>query len=177
MRHTLRRQQGNVLFFLIYGLLLVGAMAFILGSSKLLPPVIASHFNAQGTANGFMPRTIYTHFILLVTVIAPSVIVVISTVLPNIAPDRVNLPHREYWLDPARRKATISYLTKHAIVFGCALLIFLCAVHWQVVQANLREPVHLDNSQFFPMLIGFLVFVACWVASMFLRFRKPAQTP
>jgi len=152
-------------------LLVVGAAAFVLLTSLSLPVVVASHFDAAGTANGFMPRAFYVRFMLAFNVVLPLVVVY----LPNLAlcnpRARINLPHREYWLAPDRRAETVAYLCAHSFRMGSGLVIFLAYVHWLVVRANGQFPPGLSSSWF---LGGLGVFVACaiiWLALLFARFR------
>ena len=65
---------GSWLVFLI-----VAAAAFVLASSRWLPPVVASHFDAAGNANGAMPRHIYTLIMTALIVVAPGVVAFAST--------------------------------------------------------------------------------------------------
>src|SRR5690242_12009536 len=80
------------------------AVLFILISSRELPPIVASHFGADGVANGFMSRYAYVSFMLAVTVVTPLLVVLLPRILREISPNLLNLPHREHWLAPERRE-------------------------------------------------------------------------
>ena len=80
-----------------------------------LPPRVASHFNARGQPDGYMPREAFLAdlallgggFIVLL-LLAPALLRVLPSSL-------INLPHRDYWLAPERRNASFEYI---AIWFG-----------------------------------------------------------
>ena len=73
-------------------------------TSRHLPARVASHFDGQGFANGFMPREDY---LLLMTALGlgiPLLLVLVLVVLPYFMPTRLRIPSRDYWIAPARRR-------------------------------------------------------------------------
>lgn len=159
---------------LIFITLLLGTFFFIDSSRQLLPPIMAVHFNAASQANGFAPRDGYVDFMRVFSTGIPLLVTLLVTFLPRLFPNAINIPYRDYWLAPQRREATLGFLSNHGLRFGCLMLLFLAAIHWQVIQANTRTPPHLDNGAFFGtlMLFGFVLLV--WILAMMWRFlRKP----
>src|SRR5664279_802164 len=152
--------------------LLAMAATFIWFTGGAMPPVVASHFAASGVANGFMPRGSYVAIMLGATIVAP-VLVALSGSLTRILPVQlINLPHRQYWLAPQRRAATVASLAALSVHFASALVIFLCFVHWLVVKANAAQPPHLEQAPFFAGLALFVVAVALWFIYLLGRFRN-----
>ncbi|NCT84957.1 MAG: hypothetical protein GXC94_17565 [Comamonadaceae bacterium] len=45
------------------------------------------------------------------------------------APQQLNLPHKDYWLAPERREATLARLGGHVSVLGLQLLLLLAGIH------------------------------------------------
>lgn len=156
---------------LLATLILAIAFVFITGSS--LPPAVASHFVAGGAANGFMPRAAYLRFTIAFLVGLPLLIALLTS-LTSLLPARfVNLPNRKYWLAPERRADTLAYLRKHGARFGVMLAIFLCFVHWLVVQANAHIPPLFPESLFFIGMAAFLLCVVIWLGGFIVHFRRP----
>jgi len=151
---------------------LVAAGSFVWLTSDGLPPIVASHFGAGGVANGFMGRGAYT-LLMLIVVIAVPMLIASSTVVVRILPPRlVNLPNKEYWLAPERRAASLEALGSLGLRFAVALAVFLCFVHWLVVQANSVQPPKLQEAWLF---VGLAVFGAAtlgWIYGVFRRFRR-----
>jgi hypothetical protein len=148
------------------------ATAFVFLTSGSLPPLVASHFIAGGTANGFMPRATYLRFVITLLVGLPLFVALIST-LTSVLPARfVNVPNREYWLAPERQADTVDYLRKHGTRFAVLLAVFLCFVHWLVVQANERNPAHFPETLFFAGMAAFIVGLAIWLGSLIVHFRR-----
>ena len=99
-----------------------------------------------------------------------AVVVPISLAMNN--PDAViNVPNRDYWLAPQRRAATVAYIRRQMLIFGLALLAFICYVHWLVVKANGTSPPTLPPSSFMLALVTFATFVMLWIALFLKRFR------
>lgn len=155
-------------------LVVLGAGAFIAITTLQLPPVVATHFDASGAANGHMPRGAYLAVMLLIGAGAPLFIGLAPGALMRRHPDRINLPNREYWLAPGRRDATVAYVVAHATWFAVALALFLARVHWLVVEANGREPAMLSTTGIATALALFGLAVTAWLVALFLRFRLPA---
>jgi len=157
---------------LIFILFLLLAAVFLFFSSAPLPPVVASHFAAGGRPNGFMPRHDYLVFMYLTTIGAPLAIAGLAFLLRVIPDSLVNMPNRKYWLAPERREETRAYLENHLLFFAGLLAIFLCFIHWLLVQANLRQPPVLPEPMLFRGLIVFLIVIAGWLIHLIHRFRQ-----
>jgi uncharacterized membrane protein len=153
-------------------LLFLGA-GFVLSTTTALPDRVASHFGAEGLANGYMTRAGYRWFMLFFTVGFPAFVVLTIGWLPRLIPQYTNIPNRDYWLAPERRAQAFDFLTAHALWFGCLLVLFICSIHWRVVQANTQQPPQLANGPFFLSLGLFLAALAVWVVSLYRRFRTP----
>jgi uncharacterized membrane protein len=149
---------------------------FIWVTTQQLPPIVASHFGASGEANGFMPRTAYVVVMSLLAVGTPLFVAFVPSLMFNGSSNNINIPNREYWLAPARRKDTISFLARALQYFAIGLALFLGYLHWLVVQANQLHPPALPFANaFFPLVI-FLVTLVVWLVMLFGRFRKPARS-
>jgi uncharacterized membrane protein len=148
-----------------------GGAVFVWLTSASLPPVVASHFDASGVANGSMARTVYVRFMLALIVGLPALFALISYAIATPGA-RVNLPNRDYWLAPERRPQTVSYLRTHLARFSMVLVVFLCYVHWLVVRANEVSPAQLSNRAMFAGLGAILVFALVWTRLLLRRFRN-----
>jgi uncharacterized membrane protein len=160
------------LVFVVF--LLVGA-GFVMSTTALLPERVASHFGAGGQANGYMTRDGYRWFMFFFTVGFPLLLVLAIAGLPRLIPQYTNIPHREYWLAPERRAQAFDFLTTHALWFGILLVLFMCAVHWLVVQANTQRPPQLANGPFLLSLGLFLAALVVWIITLTRQFRIPLR--
>lgn len=156
----------------VFLFVLSGAATFIWLTSGSLPDMVASHFAASGAANGFMPHAFYVRFMLALVVALPAVLVFLPAVGLNSPKARINLPNREYWLDPARRTETIKVLRELMAYMGSMLAVFLSYVHWLVVRANEIVPPSLSMHWFIGGLAVFGISVVAWAAVLIGRFRN-----
>jgi hypothetical protein len=155
-----------------FAVLVAGAAAFVGLTSLSLPDVVASHFAADGTANGAMSRGAYLGVMLAVVVGLPTLLTVASYFALGAQRARINLPNRDYWLAPERKAETVSYLRAQLARFSAVLLVFLCYVHWLVVRANGIQPPHLSAPWINVGLVGFAVFAVVWTRLIVRRFRN-----
>lgn len=152
-------------------MLVAGATAFVWLTSLSLPDAVASHFAADGSANGSMSRAAYVGVMLAVVIGLPTLLTLVSHVGLGAPGARINLPNRDYWLAPERRAETVSYLRLQLARFSSALLVFLCYVHWLVVRANAIRPPRLSSSWMNTALAGLAVFAIVWTGLIVRRFR------
>jgi len=158
--------------FRVLLVLTAAAVVFVVQSSQGLPAVVASHFVAGGTPDAFMSRAGYTVFMALLTLGLPLLFPLVLQLASRLPPSMLNLPHRDYWLAPERKAATFQYLVGHGTVFGGLLLVFVCLVHWQVVQANAAQPPRLAEAPFLVALAAFILCTLAWLGVFFLHFRR-----
>lgn len=158
----------------VFALVLAVLAAFVLITSQGLPSVVASHFGADGSANGFMPRGAYLVVMLVLIVGLPALLAFLPSSLARKGGAKLNIPNREYWLAPARLEATAAYLGRQGKVFATVLALFLAYTHWLVVSANASSPAFLPQPRFFAGLGAFLVIVVLWVGSLHAHFGRRA---
>lgn len=152
-------------------LALAVAGAFVWLTSSDLPAVVASHFGPGGGANGFIDRDKYVALMLAVVVAVPALIAFSGHLMRVLPPQLINLPNKQYWLAPERRAATLESLSSMSLPFAIALVVFLCFVHWLVLNANAVQPAQLPEVPLFFGLALFGVATVLWLLALFRRFR------
>ena len=152
--------------------LLASVAAFVWWTSRALPETVAAHFALSGAADEFSPRGDYVTTMIAMVVLVP--------LLPALLPGALlkggaglNIPNREYWLQPERREGTLAFVRRHGLWLAGALAVFLGYVHWLTVLANAQKPPALSSGGFYAGLAGFLGAVAVWLWVLFARFRRP----
>lgn len=155
-------------FFL---LLLAGAAEYLYYAPRL-PEMVASHFGAAGSVNGWQTKMVVFSMELGIIVLATVIAFGVPRMIEALPVSMINLPHKEFWLGPERRDETLSYLRVWTRWFGCALLAFLLFVMGLVFRANLQTPPRLDMAAFMPALFGFIAFDTIAILLMILHFSK-----
>jgi uncharacterized membrane protein len=137
-----------------------------------LPEKVASHFDAEGNANGWSSREEFL-LIMAATVLGSfTVFAVISLVMGKVPVSLINVPRKSYWLAPERRESTIALLRSWLAVFGIATQLLLMAIFEVTVQANLRDPPRIPGAMLWGILGAYLAFTVLWLLLFYLRFGK-----
>ena len=142
-------------------------------SSSELPPRPATHFNADGHADGWMSREGYLAFVILLP-LGLGVLSSFACLAARYLPARwINLPRREYWLSPERRAASAALLSRWVAGFACLQLALFAHLHLLTIAANRSAPATLPAGPFTAVLIGFFVALVAWTIGLLLCFAEP----
>ena len=150
---------------------LVVAIAVFLATSAGLPATVATHFASGGRANGFMTRVGYQVFYCALMTLMAAVTYGSFAWLPKHFPRTLNLPHRDYWLEPRRRDATMATLRMFGAAMGVLVITLLIAIHLLVIDAHGRTPPTLHEPTMFAVLGAFLALMVALLAAFYMRFR------
>lgn len=99
--------RARLLFYSLAALLLLQAGI----SYPQLPDVLASHFGASGSPNGFQSKTVFFGMLLTILLGVGSLMTFVVPALLSSRPGITNLPNQQYWFAPERRAATLRFLT------------------------------------------------------------------
>ena len=90
-----------------------------------LPDQVAHHFGASGRPDAFGSKM---HFLILYIVtiaITAAMFLGFGLALPKIPNSLINLPNKDYWLAPERRRQTLDYILPQMLWFGSLTLMLL----------------------------------------------------
>lgn len=160
------------LAWIVLALCLVATGTFIVATTSALPEAVASHFNGSGLANGFMTRDGYRAFMLAFGLALPAFLAAVVGLAPRLAPARINVPNRDYWLDPKRRADTVNALSAQGAWLGTLTAVFIAALHYVLLLANRSLPPRLPTELFWMLMVGFVVSLVLWIVILYLRFRS-----
>jgi uncharacterized membrane protein len=171
--HTRGDNPQSALVALIY--LMAFGGAFIIYTARYLPDGVATHFNTAGRADGWMSRTLYTWFTLLLQIALPALIGYLVNTLPQRLSHWTNIPYREYWLAPERLNASVSFLAAQGYRLGCLIVMLTLGLHYVVLVANQQTPPLLPARTFLAVVGAFFIVLFLWVIKLFQRFSKPGR--
>jgi uncharacterized membrane protein len=159
-----------LVLFVLLCVLLVGEAAYYL---PMLPPRLATHFDASGRANGWSSQAG------LRTVIAALVVIFAAlfagTGLLRRIPDRfMNLPNKGYWFAPDRRDQALAFICDWMRWFLVMVMSLLALVIGMVLRANLVTPPHMPDSILW-FLLAYLATSVVMVVVLVRRFRAPPR--
>lgn len=147
------------------------AALFVVLTGRLLPPVVASHFDFAGNPDSFLSRSSYLTLMVVFAAGLPLVIAAAGRWAASLSDDLLNIPNKAYWLAPERRAASLASLAARVEWLAVALAAFLCYAHWLVVRANTGGSHRLAGVPFIVGFGAFLIFTTGWAVSLVLRFR------
>jgi ABC-type spermidine/putrescine transport system permease subunit I len=157
---------------IILALLCACFLAFWDWSGPQLPERVATHFNVHGESNGWMSRAADQEFMLVFGLTLPLFIVVLNYATRFLPPFLVNIPHRNYWLAPERRRETSDYLLRGSLWFACLAVLFVIGLHYATVQANKQNPPHLSMSLMWAVVAPFIAGTIIYLLALVLHFRR-----
>src|SRR5215469_1218005 len=137
-----------------------------------LPDVMASHFDAHGTPNGWQPKSAFFILIAVVILICTIPAFIVPRRLPSMSTDKINLPNKSYWLSPERREETWRFFRVQMAWWGCALLFILLYAMFQAINANLPSVGRFNSEGMWYALVAFLLFTIVWVVHLIRHFSK-----
>lgn len=158
----------RIVFFAIILL----ALAQALYNFPLLPDRLASHFNASGIPNGWMPKQAFfvVYFVMIIVAAIPDFYVPYA--ISKTSNDRLHLPNKDYWLAPERRAETMAYFDKSLAWFGCALLLLEVLAMGLAIQANFSSPPQMPATPILVLIAAFVLYNILWIVLMFRRFSN-----
>lgn len=157
---------------MLYSLLILVCFLMMAYYYPQMPRRMASHFAADGRANGWQSREAF--FVLMILVSASSAVVcfLAPRQIAAKANARINLPNRDYWLAPERREETMRFIAATMAWFGCGILFVLISGTFLALQANLA-PDHRFNSQALLVVLGgFLAGLVSLLVRLVRHFQK-----
>jgi uncharacterized membrane protein len=152
---------------------LFGYAAFLIGMAATyarLPARVASHFGANGVANGWTSRDGYVWFMVgIATLVSVTLLAAFGSVryLPSAL---VNIPRRDYWLAPERRDETARTLMRSGLLMVGLTSLFFLAIHLLIVAANQSQPPKLSGAAW-AVLAGFLATTGVISLRLIWRFK------
>lgn len=136
-----------------------------------LPQQVASHFDAQGRANGWSTKQELVGLSIGISLFI-TVLLAPMTLIAYYAPAAfVNVPNKDYWFAPEREADSRRAIADWLLWFTAATLWFLALIFHKAMAANLRQPPEMPSPWW---IIGtFLAIITAMVVQLFLRFRRP----
>lgn len=160
----------RLIFILVPVLWIITGLQF--GSSlDELPARLASHFNASGAADGWMEKGTFIASWLATVVFLNLLVIGICWGIRFLPDSMFNLPHRDYWLSPAQRPATVGAILEFGFGFAFAITLLFGELYDQTLKANQVQPPHLPP-RFWLHLMPALLIMAGVLLDLATRFRK-----
>ncbi len=158
----------------LLAILYVMLIALLIDSADKLPQLVATHFGFAGDADAWMGRTTYLIFMAGFGLTFPLLLPAVGLALGRLPIRAIKIPHREVWLAPGRRDATLAYFRRQMAWLGVLELAFVIVMHLLVVEANRHRPPRMTNLVWLS-LVFFLAVLGVWGWRLVRRFPPPGK--
>lgn len=142
----------------------------------LLPDPVASHFGVNGIPNGWMSKTQYLLLNLFFVALTGLLAFGLPLFLRILPASLINIPHREYWLAPERRRLAEHMLSAELCWIAALFYAVLLATNQLAIAANFRQPPRLSDS-IWAILGAATILIVLWLWRLYRIFRPPPPSP
>ena len=161
-------------------LLSLAALTFIVTHALWLaemPERMATHFDAAGKANGWMPRQKHGLLMLLTGLGVPMLVLALSWAIRHLSPALLNVPHPQYWRAPENYPTACAILFRWGQWQAIALLVWMTFLNHQIIRANQISPPRLTLTSNLPLILSLLGAEIALVIWLLRRFRRTSPPP
>lgn len=101
-----------------------------------LPLRFATHFDANGDADGWMDRTRFRMTMIGIMMALPLFIILITFGVRHLPEQFLNLPNRKFWLSAEHRDETFAIILDFGLTAAGATLWLFAMLYREVIRAN-----------------------------------------
>jgi serine/threonine-protein kinase len=145
-------------------------LVYLLG--KGLPERVATHFDFAGRANNWSSRTVFEISLGLTGLLVSGFVMAVCYATRFFPAKSLNVPHPEYWRDPAHRPAASAFIFRHSVWLGAVLNLWFGAFYFSIVRANASVPAHLSDAGWAVPTLIILGFLAVWSFALVRHFAR-----
>ena len=142
----------------------------------VLPDRVAIHFGHGGVPDGWASSLTSSLMMVGMHVLMFSLLYFSPTLVGKLPKRWISLPNRDYWLHAGRRSEAVERLRRLIWQFGLALFSFMLFAGLLALQANLSDPIRLDERLFLIGLVVFLAYTVFWTVALLRAFRIPRNS-
>ena len=151
----------------------IANLLLILASLWILPDQVAIHFHGGGTPDAWASK--WVNAIIFMAIQIPLFLLFISAgrLTLKMPVSWISLPNKEFWLKLENRAELETRFSTLMEEFGVVLFLLLFIVGLLTLDANLSDPVRLNEPLFLSFFIGFVLYVPYWLVKLFRRLKVP----
>lgn len=160
---------------MIFLLLALYAAVHFSSVYRLLPGLVASHFNSRGAPNGWQTKEAFFGVFVGVSVLAALIGFGVPRMIAALSAERINLPNKRNWLAPEHFAKTTEFLNNYFAWVACAIYLTVVVAFDYSIQGNLHPETRPDASRLWYVLAGFLGFTLLGTIRMLAKFLRPPE--
>ena len=151
----------------------VANLLLTLVSLLMLPDQVAIHFRDGGVPDAWASKWANALIFMVIQIPLFALCMSVGRLTLNIPARWLSLPNKDYWLKPENRVELEARFSALMEEFGFALFVFLFIVGLLTLDANLSDPVRLNEPLFLVFFAGFMLYVPYWLVKVFRRLKVP----
>jgi hypothetical protein len=133
---------------------------------------VAINFGSGGQPNSWTSKEWNMGITITIYLINSLMFLSVPLMMKKIPLKYISFPKKEYWLTGERMKESIPVIDSWLSFFGLLTNIFIILVVHLVYEANLSDPVILNETQFFIAIVIYSLVLVIWIVMLFKKFNK-----
>ena len=152
-------------------LALVANLLLMLVSLIMLPDQVAIHFRGGGIPDAWASKWVNATIFTLMQIPFFVLCLWIGRLTVSMPAEWVSLPNKAHWLKPQNRVELQTRISLLMEEFGFVLFAFMFIVGLLTLDANLSEPVQLNERLFLIFFAIYMMYVPYWLVKLFRRLK------
>jgi uncharacterized membrane protein len=146
-------------------------VGLMLVSLLMLPDQVAIHFGAGGVPDGWASKWAHALIFLLIELPLFALFMAAGQLALGFPENWISLPNKDYWLRQENRAELETRFTALMHEFGLVMFVFLFVVGLLTLDANLSQPVRLNEALFLTVFGAYMLYVAYWLVKLVRRLK------
>lgn len=139
-----------------------------------LPAIVPSHFDLQGNPDDTMKKSSFMVLMVAVHLHLTAIFGTISYLMPWTPDSMLNMPNKEYWLEPQRRDKTIREMQDSLLWIGTSTIVFMMSLFHLTSQVAIKKRATI-NPEFAWIFGVYMAAIIGFVIWSFWKYRLPAD--
>lgn len=141
----------------------------------VLPDRIASHFGADGQADGWSSKGSFTILMVFIDVLMFVMFYFSHVLLEKVDGRYLSLPNREYWLRDENMPTAVVKMRDFMAEFGVATMLLLGYAKVSTIMANTGSGARLNSGVFLGVTVIYLAYTVWWCVRLMRSYRIPKE--
>ena len=151
----------------------VANLILVLVSLFMLPDQVAIHFRGGGLPDAWASKWLNALIFTVIQIPLFALCLSVGSLTVNMPAKWISLPNKAYWLKPENRVELQTRMSRLMEEFGFVLFVFLFIVGLLTLDANLSDPVQLNERLFLAFFAAFMIYMPYWLVKVFRRLKAP----
>ena len=145
-------------------------------SLAVLPDQVAIHFGGGGLPDSWASKEFNAAIFLVLEVPFFLLFYFASSMTMGVSKKFLNVPNKDYWLEEENKARFQKIFGRYMAEFGVAIFLFFFCINLLALQANLADPVKLDERIFLVVFVVYMLYTLWWLVRLVQGLRVPESS-